>query len=142
MKKYRLLKDLPNFKAGEILNYEQCVYSPEDFPDWFEPFNDWPKTWDELDIKYEYTFAKQKQAASALAFAKLSQLANAINGDWVADWDNVDQKKYAVSRISNKLHIECCIQTFYHIIFHSRESAEFSLKHHRELWEKYYMLCK
>lgn len=88
-------------------------------------------------------YSNDKQAKSALAFAQLSQLAKAMNGDWESDWKNTDEDKYTIqSRCDSSflLRIECRNVTMSHITFKTEELAEFSLKHHRELWEDYWMI--
>ncbi len=84
-------------------------------------------------------FATEKQAKSALAFAQLSQLAKEMNGDWIANWDN-NNVKFVIVRSSEKLYIEQWCAKFYSIVFKTKEMAEFSLKHHEQLWKDYYEL--
>ncbi len=84
-------------------------------------------------------FATRKQAKSALAFAQLSQLAKEMNGDWVANWDD-NNIKFVIARSSEKLYIEQWCAKFYSIVFKTKEMAEFSLKHHEQLWKDYYEL--
>ena len=125
-----------------------------------------PKTWESLDQISGYwitedaslqwadrvfpsnacsqmIYSNDKQAKSALAFAQLSQLAKAMNGDWESDWKNTDEDKYTIqSRCDSSflLSIDCRNVTMSHITFKTEELAEFSLKHHRELWEDYWMI--
>ena len=169
MKKYKLLKDLPGIKAGCIFTelddkdkpnhaVGSVLYAPSglicptfsefqitSYPDFFEPVNEWPKTFEELQIGIEVKFilpAESKQLDSIIAFTKLTHITKAINGKWVPDWDDNNEAKYTIIRAKNKLRIDCWRETFFHISFHSREAAEFSLEHHRELWEQYYMISK
>jgi hypothetical protein len=130
-----------------------------------EPVQEWPKTWDELgeeiagsfiyhadsDIlsgefnlcsENKNIFATHQQAEAALAMAQLSQLHKAIVGDWEADWDDDQQGKYIVCRFRGELTIRKNLHTFNHFPFETCEQAEFSLLHHRELWEKFYMIKK
>ena len=60
-------------------------------------------------------------------------------GDWVADWEDNLMKKYIVRRSKNDLIVDIVWNTFNHLSFENTEQAEFSLTHHRELWEKYWM---
>lgn len=46
-KRYKLLKDLPNLKAGEIV--EGPIYNA--YPDWFQPLDE-PTLWDEFRLGY------------------------------------------------------------------------------------------
>lgn len=84
-------------------------------------------------------FATQKQAKSALAFAQLSQLAKEMNGDWTPDW-STSNTKYSINRNSLALYINSWSATFHLIVFKTKEMAEFSLKHHEQLWKDYYEL--
>lgn len=117
-----------------------------------EPIQEWPKTWEELyrnsgELDGFYNkdilrglFSTELQAESALAMAQLSQLHRAIVGDWEADWKD-GNLKYCIERFYfDELFIEERIHSFRHFPFQTREQAEFSLKHHRELWEKFYMM--
>jgi hypothetical protein len=120
-----------------------------------EEIKEWPKTWEELgeikgyapetefmvkSCKSKNIYATKAQAESALAFAQLSQLHKAIVGDWVADLSDTNLSKWAIYRFNDKLFIEEYTRDFYHLAFQTREQAQFSLTHHRELWEKYWML--
>lgn len=49
-------------------------------------------------------FATEKQAKSALAKAKLSQLMKVYNDGWVADWKNVSQIKFCINFYSDGLY--------------------------------------
>lgn len=94
------------------------------FPELFNPIL--PKTWEELGLINGYfvasdtaiylssnidtkiptrpVFATKSQAiAHGIVAAQLSQLMKAYNGDWVADWEDVKQKKYCISRHENEL---------------------------------------
>jgi hypothetical protein len=140
--------------------YENEVKSDHIFPvplSELEPIIEWPKTWEELGKKrgffidnysviyptdsliYKNIFATQQQAESALAFAQLSQLHKAIVGDWVPDWSELTNK-YVIQRVKNELEVAFYSYDYSHLAFQTREQAEFSLTHHRSLWEKYWML--
>jgi hypothetical protein len=148
-----------NLAYIRFLNFGNTHYS---FPvplSELEEIKEWPKTWEELGLihghyigKYSniYTdgpsleknkniFATQQQAESALAFAQLSQLHKQIVGDWVPDWGRAIIK-WCVCRSENDIVINDFHFTFNHLAFQTRKQAEFSLEHHRSLWEKYWML--
>jgi hypothetical protein len=146
-----------NLAYIRFLNFLNTNYS---FPvplSELEPIIEWPKTWEELDLSSGWeieadggiywvggtiggaTFATKAQVESALAFAQLSQLHKQIVGDWVADWSNKIHGKFVVE-VCGGLHVIEMFSTKYHLAFQTREQAEFSLTHHRELWEKYWML--
>jgi hypothetical protein len=128
-----------------------------------EEIKEWPKTWEELGETGGYyiasgkifiyihqdfgivdkdVFATQPEAEAALAMAQLSQLHKAIVGDWKADWENSRQDKYCIIGEYQELKIFRFGSLFQHFPFQTREQAEFSLLHHRELWEKFNMIKK
>lgn len=91
-------------------------------------------------IKDKNVFATEKQAKSALAFAQLSQLAKKMNGYWAIDWNNSSQTKHTIFRTMNGLHLSNYTIVYKSIVFQTKEMAEFSLKHHEQLWKDYYEL--
>lgn len=107
-----------------------------------------PKSWEELGDLVGYTnktvtgkglFSTKSQAKSALAFAQLSQLAKVMNGDWKQNLDNA-QYNWTIIRNRDELKVDSYSRIFNHITFATKELAEFSLLHHRELWEQYYQM--
>jgi|688.fasta_scaffold338961_4 hypothetical protein len=161
-----ILHSMINDLVAEVYHilYENEVKSDHIFPvplSELEPINKWPKTWEELGKKqgffidnysviyptdsliYKNIYATKQQAESALAFAQLSQLHKATVGDWVADWSDTNQSKYSIYRFrmysKDVLFIGEYSRDFYHLAFQTEEQAQFSLTHHRELWEKYWM---
>lgn len=133
----------------------------EDYPEWFEEITELPKSWNDLDkipgyylkgsgcvdytamSRLKYVFATEAQAKSALAFAQLSQLIKVMNDGWEPTFE--DKKHYIVSSNDTcRLHGLIINWTYIikHLPFKTRELAEFSLKHHRELWEDYWMISK
>ena len=103
-----------------------------------EPIIEWPKTWEELKLRFQSDPATNQQQKSMIAFAQLSQLHKAIVGDWVPDWSELTNK-YVIQRVKNELEVAFYSYDYSHLAFQTREQAEFSLNHHRELWEKYWM---
>lgn len=170
MANYKLLKSLPGIEAGDIRSEgewkEETNRNPKDYPDWFGEIKaEWPKSWYELrEIKGYYiglassivpsigdeemkTFASNRNifqtaahSESALAFAQLSQIAKRMNDGFAKDWSNSRSACWTIFRHANKLIIGDFNQSFCHIYFATEEMAEFSLKNHRELWEKYWMI--
>jgi len=164
-----ILHSMINDLVAEVYHilYENEVKSDHIFPvplSELEEIKEWPKTWEDLGEMKGYfiyntseiisgnftgsrtnrnTFATKAQAESALAFAQLSQLHKAIVCDWVPDWSDTNQSKWAIYRFwmhsKNVLIIGEYLRDFYHLAFQTEEQAQFSLTHHRELWEKYWM---
>lgn len=92
-------------------------------------------------------FANEKYAESALAYAQLSQLAKEMNDGWEPNWSDGVEYKYSVcfkncrNSGNNSIQIVFCwLSDISLIYFKTREMAEFSIKHHRNLWEKFYMI--
>jgi len=167
MKKYKLLKDLPGCKAGAIFTTipDNCEYTPVGaaFPkmclasinntQWFEEVIEWPENWEELNIKTEWgpvspsylcvrISKHHKSFKSILARLKLEELAKEMNGDWNPDWSKDATLKYHVCRNRNTLSISDARHYAELIVFKTKEMAKFSLKHHKKLWEDYWMINK
>ncbi len=85
-------------------------------------------------------FNNEKQALSSLAFAQLSQLVKVMNGDWQPDFNDGTQSKYYVQRWKDELSMCSGFYKFHPLVFPTEKLAEFSLEHHRKLWEEYYEL--
>ena len=127
--------------------YKDAVKSDHIFPvplSELEEIKEWPKSISELgyvtSLSLCDTPATKIQHESMKAFAQLSQLHKAIVGDWVPDWEDLYQTAYVIKRLKKILVIEEYCINVNHLAFQTKEQAEFSLKHHRELWEKYWML--
>lgn len=139
MKKYRLLKDLPDWPKGSEITVDNfgfiLGYSPLHYPDFFEPIIEWPKSVDEI----HNAKLKNYTTDSVFAYQKLLLLAAEMNGDWIPDWNNSDFK-YIVLSYKDCLKIDSHMSIRLNIAFSTREAAEFSLEHHHELWEQYYMM--
>lgn len=85
-------------------------------------------------------FPTEKQVKSTLAFAKLSQLAKAMNGGWEPDWNDENVQKYIVEYQKGFLTIESYASIKSHLCFKTKKIAEFSRENHRQLWEDYWMI--
>jgi len=124
----------------------------------------WPKSWEELDsikgyhvdtypdIKNPWKYNKlgiigkniaptEADCESILAFCQLRQLAEHMN----EGWEPSERKRgYTVgyqwpSSIGSGLHTTITSKFYKElIVFKTRDMAEFSLRHHKELWEKYW----
>jgi len=120
----------------------------------------WPKSWEELDSmkgycvdtcsdiktpeKYNNARRINKNIApteadceSILAFCQLRQLAERMNEGWEP---SIGDRGHTVNYfISIGLQASSAVDSYKElIVFKTREMAEFSLKHHKELWEKYW----
>lgn len=125
-----------------------------------------PKSWEDLEVAEGYfiyqginnfyptikytirtnnglkntVFTTEKQAKSVLAFAQLSQLVKVLNEGEELNWTNDNQYKFIINRVGDDLVTQNYITYFHHLPLKSRELAEFSLLHHKDLWEQYYEL--
>jgi len=84
-------------------------------------------------------YCTEKQAMSALAMAKLSQLMYVYNDGWEPDWSN-SSPKYVVRRYYNKLEadIKCNIYEF--LSFKTKELRDLFLKNFEDLIKQYFMI--
>lgn len=122
-----------------------------------------PKTWESLDQISGYwitedaslqwadrvfpshkcsqmIYSNDKQAKSALAFAQLSQLAKVINNGWESSWDGEMEGWTVEYHTTKKLCVDVYWWKKHHIVFKTEELANWSLEHHRQLWEDYWMV--
>jgi hypothetical protein len=120
-----------------------------------------PKSWEELDIikgffvqddsviwtadpikavpSNQNVFATKKQAKSALAMAKLSQVMAVYNDGWVADWSDVTQPKFCIFiDEGKKLVVGCFHNQKQFLTFKTRELASEFLENFREDIDVYY----
>ena len=87
-------------------------------------------------------FKTKKQAASALAYAQLTQLMvlPCYNGDWKPNWGDPDQIKYCIERLKNdivKLDFICC---FNFLAFKSEKVRDAFFYNHIDLIKQFYEL--
>lgn len=107
--------------------------------------NLWKKRSFTENISANYNvFATKKQAKSALAMARISQImANDPRfGDPVTDeeWANADIPKWQISRISNRIGITNLHQTYHFLSFHTKEQEELFLTENEDLVRDYLMI--
>lgn len=88
-------------------------------------------------------FKTKKQAASALAYAQLTQLMAlpCYNGDWVPNWENKEQIKYCIVRWENVI-VTNTIDSylFGFLTFKSQEIRDIFLENHLNLIKQFYEL--
>src|SRR6056297_3261255 len=75
---------------------------------------------------------------SILAFCQLRQLAERMNEGWEP---SIYDRGFTVNyhdKFNSLAAVKCFRVTRELIFFQTEEMAEFSLKHHKELWEKYW----
>lgn len=84
-----------------------------------------PKTWEEYEATLHEMFANVK-APREIAIAldnlvKLYLLKQEYNGDWVADWKDLDQGKYVIAYTSGKIEHGFCWSSHAFLSFKSPE---------------------
>ena len=88
-------------------------------------------------------FATEKQAKSALAMARISQImANDVRfGGVITDeeWEN-GEKKYVLQRYNNKIQYNYYYDTYYFLAFHTAEQRDLFLEENEDLIKDYLML--
>lgn len=147
-----LFKSNPEFRNTILSVFTDDELGIVNFPKTFEDLNLIHGYWINEVSEIESTFIDdscewntnlfptKKHAKSALAFAQLSQLAARVNGDWIPDWDNSYEYKYLVQHVGGHLSVQYYETLVHHIAFKTKELAEKSLQHHKQLWLDYYMI--
>lgn len=96
-----------------------------------------------LPINYD-TFATKKQAKSALAMARISQImANDKRfGGAVTDeeWNNAEYIKYSIRRHKNICIKDICGTFYQFLAFHTREQRNLFMKENMDLIKDYLMM--
>ena len=91
------------------------------------------------------TFATEKQAKSALAMARISQIMSNDKrfGGYITDkeWENGDKVKYSITRCQNSIvhpvHMYC---NYHFLAFHTKEQCELFLDENIDLVKDYLMI--
>ena len=86
-------------------------------------------------------FKTEKQAASSLAYAQLTQLMAlpCYNGDWTPCW-NSDQIKYCIVRYDDEIVVDEMFHNFEFLAFKSKEARDVFLENHLDLIDKFHQL--
>lgn len=95
--------------------------------------------------KYNYNvFATEKQAKSALAMARISQIiANDSRfGGAITDieWQDASITKYIICRWSNKVQTDFNYTSYHFLAFHTKEQRSLFLKENEDLVKDYLMI--
>lgn len=85
-------------------------------------------------------FATEAQANSALAYAQLTQLMKAYNGDWVPNWYNKDQKKHIIARFMDELTKGSVFLDYYFLAFPTEELRDEFMKNFEPLIKTFYQI--
>ena len=87
-------------------------------------------------------FKTKKQAASALAYAQLTQLMAlpCYNGDWTPNWDSQNQEKYCITRRKSGLIKLDSSGYFFFLAFKSSKIRDAFFHNHMDLIRQFYQL--
>ena len=117
--------------VGYYINHHSNVFPVG--PSWFH----------NIEINYNI-FATEKQAKSALAMARISQImANDERfGGVVTDkeWGNGNTLKYVLARCENKIIRSLCTTRYDFLAFHTSEQSDLFLEENEDLIKDYLML--
>lgn len=87
-------------------------------------------------------FKTEKQAASALAYAQLTQLMElpCYNGDWVPNWDDPNQTRCCIARVKHEITKSDFGGYFYFLAFKSEKVRDAFFDNHIDLIKQFYQL--
>lgn len=93
-------------------------------------------------IEDRYIFKAEKQAASALAYAQLTQLMAlpCYNGDWTPNWDNPKQEKYCITRMKYDIVKLDYRGYFSFLAFKSEKVRDIFFNNHMDLISQFHQL--
>lgn len=90
------------------------------------------------------TFATEKQARSALAMARLTQIMDNDErfGGVVSDeeWNDRGKYKYVIERVNNKIELESYTNMYHLLAFHKKEQRDLFYQENEDLIREYFML--
>lgn len=93
-------------------------------------------------IEDRYTFKTEKQAASSLAYAQLTQLMAlpCYNGDWMPNWDDPNQEKYCITRMRYDIVKLDYSGYFSFLAFKSEKIRDIFFNNHMDLIRQFHQL--
>ena len=93
-------------------------------------------------IEDRYIFKAEKQAASTLAYAQLTQLMAlpCYNGDWTPNWDDPNQEKYCIKRMKYEIVKLDYSGYFSFLAFKSEKVRDEFYHNHMDLIKQFYEL--
>ena len=90
--------------------------------------------WEEYN---ENIYATKPQCKAHLAQAKLSQIMREVNGDWVADWNDIRVDKYCIVLTDEGYGMDIAWGYPKFLTFKSQELAQQVLRENADLLEQY-----
>ena len=93
-------------------------------------------------IEDRYTFKTEKQAASSLAYAQLTQLMAlpCYNGDWAPNWDDPNQERYCITRMKYDIVKLDYSGYFSFLAFKSEKVRDEFFNNHMDLIRQFHQL--
>ena len=95
------------------------------------------------DLCHQVNVSSMKRAKSVLAYCQLSVIADALNEEWVPDWDNDDKQKCLVYySYENKEFVADWVYSYKSasVYFESEELAQYTIAQFPDLWKQYFMI--
>ena len=98
--------------------------------------------YDRCSIEDKGTFKTKKQAASALAYAQLTQLMAlpCYNGDWTPNWDDPNQERYCITRLKYDIVTLDYSGYFSFLAFKSEKVRDIFFNNHIDLIKQFHQL--
>ena len=88
----------------------------------------------------EFIFSNEKQAESARAMAKLSQLMADLGDECEVDWGVDSVQKYSLKRVGDNVLKNTVYREFHFISFKTGSVRDAFLEKHEELIKQYFMI--
>ena len=101
-----------------------------------------PTCHNKCTIEDRYTFKTEKQAASSLAYAQLTQLMAlpCYNGDWMPNWDDQNQERYCITRMKYDIVKLDYSGYFSFLAFKSEKVRDEFFNNHMDLIRQFHQL--
>ena len=105
-----------------------------------------PESWEEYCRAKNISYCASTHCISSrfaekqYAERKLYLLMKAYNGDWVADWGDLKQRKYCIHRLCDNIRIVYYISAYHFLAFPTEELRDKFLNNFKDLIEIYFEL--
>lgn len=144
----RLYKESPEWFKNQLVEAfgEEC-FKKRNFTD-IKTFED---ACDEVGISPDSVFDSAKDSPDEIAYKKLKVIVKAINGEWVPDWANTNQRKwwpwFNLSSgfgfsLSDFSYTDACTSVGSRLCFESEEKSDYSAKQFIQLYKEFLTITK
>ena len=130
------------FRKAFPKTWKECKVSKG----WFVSNNSEIKFWNadgtsrRLTDANKNTFVTEKQAGIQLAYSQLTQIAKKLNDNWIPNWSDVNENKYVINRIEDKLVKEHTVDTYSQICFKSADLRDYAVDTFNQTFREYFEL--